>query len=297
MILALLFLSATAQVSISTTSPEERAQIILSQLPGNVFISPNSLDTTRPPTRTPKTRATRRNSGNKRTRTSTGEKSKNQSSRRRIAQVKTIKTMINLQDKIVAQGGCHHSVCFTLDGGLELSAKEQKMQRDFVALIAETLGVDGDVQIAAFEHGSRLLRISALSPNINAFLVKLERWEHIHKRGSNDRYGSYRSGYLSSSIRQCDAAMLKRNQRTGSVSKMVVINKGQESHSRKVDASKAANHFRSHGGGVCAVAFNGMNQNFLAHIAGGRDRVVEIRDPFRFHEVLTQVVKDLCDLR
>eukprot|EP00171_Calliarthron_tuberculosum_P013514 IDg13514t1 len=54
----------------------------------------------------------------------------------------TVGTMLDLQDKIIQQGGCNRNLCFTLDASSKLSKMDFLLQRDFVQIVVATLGVD-----------------------------------------------------------------------------------------------------------------------------------------------------------
>eukprot|EP00171_Calliarthron_tuberculosum_P021784 IDg21784t1 len=194
--------------------------------------------------------------------------------RHTIVHKRTMRKVKSLQDKIVAQGGCPRSVCFTLDASEKLSQDDQKLQKDFVAVIAATLGVDSNVQVAACNT----------SQNCNARLQGSLRF-------------LLKSKLLGNAMRLCSVEMMRRNRRTGSVSKMVVIGNGRESFGQRAAASSAAHFFRRQGGGTCGVAVKGADRKFFADISGGISNVLSVSDYTRFDTILGDVVKNVCDFQ
>lgn len=213
------------------------------------------------------------------------------SSRRPGLHERMIQKMTSLQDMIVSNGGCPRSVCFTVDGSPLLSETDRKLEQDFVALIAATLGVNSDVQVAAWQYGPRLQLISSLSSDIDTFLVDLEKWGHT----SSYTTRSSNHNYLSFAMRRCDLSMLRRIHREGGASKMVVIGNGRASYGQKITANQAAELFRKRGGGVCSVAVKDADLKFFGEIAGSLDRVLSVTDYNRFETIFTQTVKQICD--
>lgn len=202
-------------------------------------------------------------------------------------QQRTVGAMLDLQDQIIERGGCNRNLCFTLDASNKLSKIDFLLQRDFVQLIAATLGVDNDVHVAAFQYGPSLQKISSLSPDIDSFLLRLEQWQ---------RKDSRRRNFLAGAMWRCMREM--RPRRTVDANKMVVIGNGRTSRFKRKFALQVSRIFRGQGrGAICAVAVDNSNRSFLGRLTGDPTRVLGVTDFSKFDTILRDIVRDICGLR
>lgn len=202
------------------------------------------------------------------------------------ARRRTVQTILDLQDKIIARGGCSRNLCFALDASTKLQRVDFLLQRDFVALIAATLGVDDDVNIGAYQYGPRVRRISRLSPGINAFLLKLEQWEQSKSEEFN---------FLAAAIWRCRREM--RPLASRDANKLVIIGNGDTSSFQQSIAQFTAQRFLRDTGAICAVAVEDANRRFFAKLTDDPARVLGVEDYFLFDQILSDIVSDICGLR
>lgn len=198
---------------------------------------------------------------------------------------RTVSTVLDLQDSIIASGGCNRNLCFTLDASTELSETDFLLQRDFVALIVATLGVDEDVHVSSWQYGPRVRRISRLSSDLDAFLLKLETWQRDTRFNFNS---------LARAMLGCRSDVRGRST---DANKMVVIGNGRASFLQRAFATSVARSFRRRNGAVCAVGVSGANKRFFTRLTGDSTRVLGVTDFSLFDTILTDIVNDICGLR
>lgn len=197
---------------------------------------------------------------------------------------RTVRTILDLQDLIIARGGCNRNLCFALDASTKLSPNDFQLQRDFVALIAATLGVDNDVHVASWQYGPRVRRISSLSADINAFLLRLETWQQDLVVNRN---------FLAGAISGCRNELRRRR---NDANKLVLIGNGRTSFFQQAIAVNVANAFRRQNGAVCAVTVSNANTRFFTRLTGTSERVLGVTDFSLFDTILTDIVSDICGL-
>lgn len=200
--------------------------------------------------------------------------------------VATAKLMIELQDRIIDQGGCNLNLCFGLDGSRLISAKDYERQREFVQLIAATVAIDERVKMSAYQYGLRLQRISSFTGDIDSFLLRME---------SAKRKKTLSRSFLSPALFKCQRDFRDNGE---DANKIVIIGDGRTNYGRKSLAIRIAARFLPpfNNGAICAVYVKRPAIRFLEKITQDPSKVISVEEYFLFDEILEETVSNVCDL-
>lgn len=194
--------------------------------------------------------------------------------------------VVALQDEIIANGGCNANICFGLDGSGLITNKNYERQRQFVQLIAASVGVDTSVKMSAYQYGLRLRSISKYTKDINQFLRNMENAERM---SDLDR------SYLAPALFRCQ---LDFRQSVEDANNIVIIGDGRTNYGRPSQAVRIAERFLppNNNGAITAVYVGNPAFRFLEKITQNPNMIIDVEDYFGFINILDDVVKNVCDL-
>lgn len=193
-----------------------------------------------------------------------------------------------LMRKMQAAGGCNANVCFAIDGSTSISSDEFTNEKNFVLDVVSVL-VDNPVEFAAVQYADRRERISKLTVDDEAFILKVNSTKQMYNPRS----------LIKSGVNFCFRQLMKR---PGEPMKMVILGDARVKNRRVARRTiLTTDQFRANGGDVSVVAAGAkINKQLMLKLTGGNEELVY--DVDNFLDVLTleiyieRVVEEICSM-
>ncbi|KAI0557090.1 von Willebrand factor A-like protein [Gracilaria domingensis] len=193
--------------------------------------------------------------------------------------------LVNEALQIAIDTSCDPNICFAVDGSGSIPEDDFVLQADFVEILAATVGLDEQTQMAAIQYGLRPRFISRLTGDIDRFLLDVDGAVQL---------GSPRT-FIAPAITGCMSQLRRVD---GEANTIVLLGDGRstfDSRDPPLDPpSIAARFLRNPNNTIAAVGVAFPNTKMLEAITGSEQRVFQVGEWDGILALITDLVKQVC---